>query len=292
MKTLQAKDLDTAEEFLRLNARLIDRRRFAFHFRGGTPEAVLAALRPYENPDGGYGHAFEPDLRGEASQPVPAQHALETLHEVGADDDPAVRRIGDFLASITRPGGGVPFVLPTVRDAPRAPWWQTPDDPPANINPTASLAGLLHLMGADHPWLGPATDFCWGYLEEEGNEPGPYDTLAILAFLDHVPDRKRAEAVFDRIRDALLANVALDPYAEGTHHSPLDFAPSPGGIAHRLFDATVLDAHLDALVDTRLDDGGWTVNFPFWTPIVEPEWRGYITVERLRTLRAYGRLES
>jgi len=37
-------------------------------------------------------------------------------------------------------------------------------------------------------------------------------------------------------------------------------------------------------------DGGWTFNWPVWTPVVEPEWRGAITVEMLLRLRAYGRL--
>ncbi|MEW2356654.1 hypothetical protein [Spirillospora sp. NPDC029432] len=289
MNTLQAKDLDAAEDFLRLNARLIDRHRFALHFRGGPAGAVVAALRPYENPDGGYGHALEPDLRGEASQPVPAQHALQFLHEAGADTDPAVARIGDYLASITRPGGGVPFVLPTVRDTPRAPWWQTPDDPPGSINPTATLAGLLHQMGSRHPWLASATEFSWNYLENGEHEVGPYDALAVLCFLDHVPDRDRAEAAFERVRGPLRAS--LDPAAPDAHHSPLDYAPAPGGFGHRLFDPAAIDAELDALVDARLDDGGWTVDFPFWTPITEPEWRGFVTVERLRTLHAYGRLD-
>jgi hypothetical protein len=32
------------------------------------------------------------------------------------------------------------------------------------------------------------------------------------------------------------------------------------------------------------------VSWDTWTPITEPEWRGHQTVERLKTLRAYGRL--
>ncbi|MGP4025044.1 hypothetical protein [Actinomadura sp. 3N407] len=291
MKVFHHTGLARAAEFMRLNGRLIDRHRFALHFRGGPAAPVLAALRAYENPDGGYGHALEPDLRGEGSQPVPAQHALEILHEAGADDDPAVARTGDYLTSITAPGGGVPFVLPTVRDTPHGPWWQTPDDPPGNINPTGSLAGLLHRAGADHPWLGPATDFCWRHLEHEDTEPGPYDALSILTFLDHVPDRDRAEAAFTRVRDALAAQVALDPDAGGEHHFPLDFAPTPEGHGRRLFTGDVIDAHLDALIDAQDDDGGWDVGFPSWTPITRPEWRGVITVARLRTLHAYGRLK-
>ncbi|GAA4230761.1 hypothetical protein GCM10022254_26350 [Actinomadura meridiana] len=289
MKVLTRIGLDRAAAFMRVNGRLIDRHRFALHFGGGPAGPVLAALRAYENPDGGYGHALEPDLRGEGSQPVPAQHALDVLHQCGADDDPAATRIGDYLSSITKHGGGAPFVLPSVRDTPHAPWWQTQDDPPGAINPTGSLAGMLHRAGSRHPWLGPATDFCWRHLEDGADEPGAYDALSILTFLDHVPDRDRAEAAFIRVRDALAA--ALDPDAEGAHHTPLDFAPTPDGYGRRLFTADTIDAHLDALVDAQDDDGGWNVAFPIWTPITRPEWRGHITVERLRTLRAYGRLK-
>ncbi|RFS85250.1 hypothetical protein D0T12_09355 [Actinomadura spongiicola] len=291
MKVLPASGLDRAAEFLRLNGRLIDRHRFALHFRGGPAGPVLAALRAYENPDGGYGHALEPDLRGEGSQPVPAQHALDVLHECGADDDPRVDRIGDYLASITAPDGGVPFVLPSVRETPHAPWWQTPDDPPGAINPTGTLAGMLYRAGSRHPWLGPATDFCWRHLEDTDTEPGPYDALSILAFLDHVPDRDRAEAAFTRLRDALAAPVTLDPHAAGAQHLPLDFAPTPDGYGRRLFTADAIDAHLDALIDAQADDGGWDVPFLIWTPITRPEWRGLITVERLRTLHAHNRLK-
>ncbi|WP_067475942.1 hypothetical protein [Actinomadura hibisca] len=293
MTTLDATALAQAEEFLRLNARLIDRRRFALHFRDGSPDALLAALRPYANPDGGYGHALEPDLRGEDSQTVPTQHALETLHEAGADDDPAVQRACDFLASVARPDGGVPFVLPTVRDAPHAPWWGTEDDaPPSSINPTASLAGLLHRAGARHPWLDRATDYCWNHLESADTQLGPYDVLAVLAFLEHVPDRDRAQAALTRLRDALLAPVTLDLHAPGHQHYPLDLAPTPDCLARRLFDDDVIDRHLDALAAARLPDGGWTVDFAFWTPITEPEWRGYATVQNLLILQAYGRIKE
>ena len=291
MRVLHDTDLERAAEFMRLNGRLIDRHRFALHFRGGRPEPVLAALRAYENPDGGYGHALEPDLRGEASQPVPAQHALDILNEAGADDDPAVTRIAGYLTSITAADGGVPFVLPSVLDAPHGPWWQVPDGQSGTINPTGSLAGRLHRTGITHHWTGPATDFCWRYLEDGGVQVGPYDAYSVLTFLDLVPDRDRAEAAFARVRDALAAPVALDPHAEGEQHFPLDFAPTPHGFGRRLFSADVIDAHLDALIDAQAADGGWDVNFLIWTPITRPEWRGHVTVERLRTLRAYGRLK-
>jgi hypothetical protein len=289
MKTVTAAAMRSAEQFMQLNARLIDRHRFAWHFGGGPGASVLAALRAYANPDGGYGNGLEPDLRGAASQPVPAQHALEILLETGVADDPAIPRLCDYLAGITAPDGGVPFVLSTVRDAPHAPWWQAADEPVGSLVPTATLAGQLHLLGIDHPWLGQATDFCWTRIDKL-SEAGAYEALAVLTFLDHVPDRDRAAAAFDRLRGSILAHTALDPHASGEVHFPYDFAPDPSGFGRRIYPDDVFDAHLDALVDEQRDDGGWTVNFLTWTPIVGHEWRAHVTLQRLRTLRAYGRL--
>jgi hypothetical protein len=65
-------DLSAASAFIWRSARLIDRYRFAYLFLDGEREAVLAALRPYQNPDGGFGNALEPDLRATLSQPAPA----------------------------------------------------------------------------------------------------------------------------------------------------------------------------------------------------------------------------
>jgi hypothetical protein len=56
-------DLEGAWDFILRNARVLDGRRFAFRFDGGDSADVVAALRPYQNADGGFGHALEPDLR-------------------------------------------------------------------------------------------------------------------------------------------------------------------------------------------------------------------------------------
>lgn len=279
--------LDAANH-LAQHARLLDRLRFAALFADGDRQRVLAVLRAYQNQDGGFGNALEPDLRGAGSQPEPVEVAFHILDELDAFDDPMVTAACDYLASITTEDGGVPFVLPSVRDTPRAPWWETDDDPPGNLVPTASIAGLLHKHGVQHPWLGPATDFCWTAIAGITGQTSPYEARAVFAFLDLVPDRQRAEAEFTRLRDAILATVSLDPHAPGDAHFPLDFAPAPTRLP--LFTQDVLDRHLDALVADQ-KDGGWGGNWLMWTPVVEHEWGGYITVERLKTLRAYGRLQ-
>src|SRR4029453_18860822 len=104
-------DLARAACFLDLHARLIDRRRFAFLFGDGDAAAVVEALRPYRNPDGGVGNALEPDLRAPHRTPQPVALAFDVLEEAEACDDPMVAEACDWLAAVATPDGGVPSVL-------------------------------------------------------------------------------------------------------------------------------------------------------------------------------------
>ncbi len=299
MKILGPTQLDAAETFVWLSGRLLERLRFAFLFRGGPRERVLAALRPYQNADGGFGEALEPDFRGLVSQPTTADQALRLLDEMALFDDPIVRRVCDYLAMISLPGGGVPTMLSDVPRYPHAPWWEPgKGEPRASLLPTAGIAGLLHKHRVDHPWLAPATEFCWAAIDALAEAPPslglPYVIRFALAFLDHVPDRRRAEQAAAALgrRVLQIKAVALDPQASGEVHFVLDYAPEPQTLARRWFDDSLIERHLDALVDAQQDDGGWSINWPTWTPITGLEWRAWQTIQRLKTLRAYDRLPS
>src|SRR5690349_2100041 len=115
-------DLTAAEQFVYANARLIDRHRLAVLLHGEPKRQVVDALSAYRTPDGGFGHALEPDVRCPGSQPSAVLHALDVLAGADALDDPLVDEIGDWLTTITNPDGGVPTVLPSADGYPRAPW--------------------------------------------------------------------------------------------------------------------------------------------------------------------------
>ncbi len=277
-----------AHSFMLNNARLLERHLFAFLFEAGDRQPVHAALLAYQNADGGFGNALEPDKRTNTSQPIDQEVALHILDEIGFDRAIA-HQVCDFLETITTAAGGVPFVLPTVRNAPRAPWWDTDlAAPPASINPTASLAALLHKHKVDHPWLARATDFCWQQLEQ-GELAGGHDFLCALPFLEQVPDRARAERVFARVGAQLLASeqIAYEPDAVGYVFTPLQYAPSPQSMAHSLFEQSTIEKHLDALVHKQQADGGWPIAWPAISPACEMEYRGIVTLGALKTLKAY-----
>jgi hypothetical protein len=281
-------DFAAAEQFMLREARLLERRLFAWRFRNGSAEAVVSALLAFRNDDGGFGNALESDLRGPSSQPVPLERALEILDEVGVWDADVVARACDWLVSATRERGGVPFVLETVTDGPHAPWWEPTGE--AYPNPTAGIAGLLHKHGVAHEWLARATEYLWSALDRVDGV-GPDDAVSVLTFLEHVPDRARARGVFDPLGERILNElVVLDPAAAGYVKTPLEYAPRPDAPARSLFDDATVDAHLDALEAKQQDDGGWPITWEPPSAAAVHEWRGYVTLRSLKVLDDYGRL--
>lgn len=140
---------EKARDFIYRNARPVDLACFQYHFEGGEKENVLNALSYYQNNDGGFGHALEPDCCNPNSSPVQTWAATEVLRKIGfADkDNLLIKGILKYLES------GVDFdkdhnqwlnVIPSNNDYPHAIWWgygQNGSD--FKYNPTACLAGFI-----------------------------------------------------------------------------------------------------------------------------------------------------
>ena len=146
--------LARARGFLYRHARPLDLARFRYHFEQGTREAVLRALAAYQNPDGGFAHALEPDAWNPHSSPIQTWAATELLREIGFSDSahPMVQGILRYLASGADTAGDYWLnCVPSNNDYPHAPWWEASptEDVTHNDNPTACLAGFA-LRHAPH----------------------------------------------------------------------------------------------------------------------------------------------
>ncbi|MGI6690762.1 MAG: hypothetical protein ACOX63_07980 [Christensenellales bacterium] len=137
-----------ARTFIYRNARPLDIARWQYHFENGSKETVLTALAAYQNGDGGFGHALEPDAWNPNSAPIQTWTATEILREIGFTDNthPVIQGILRYLAS------GNDFrsnlwcnTVQSNNDYPHAPWWHTESDSTChhNYNPTACLAGFI-----------------------------------------------------------------------------------------------------------------------------------------------------
>jgi hypothetical protein len=293
-----------ADRFLLNQARLLERRLFATCFLGQPAELVVQALLGYQNPDGGFGHALEPDTRCPASLPVYTEVAFQALAAAGVTGAAAVDSVAtamllracDFLAGAAAradAGGGVPLAFDVIESFPRAAHWTEWTYEPG-LNPTAGLVGLLYQLGIDHPWRESGAAYCWQQLESAGLPGDAHGLSELLVFLEHVPDRERAARHAAGIAAHLpgVSMLNLDPDTPGYGLTPLDLAPEAGSRWRSLFPQDLIDAHLDRLVRSQLDDGGWPIS---WEPPSEAavcEWRGMVTLKALRTLTSYGRLAA
>lgn len=284
-------DLPAAERFIHANARLLDRHRTAVLLHAAPVTPVLDALRAYRNPDGGFGHALEPDIRGPESEPVAAQHALGVLAAVGALGDPMVDDVGAWVTSISEPDGGVPFMLPEAAAHPVAPFFGPPQ--PGGSFLTFAIAGTLLEAGRGGEWLERASEWCWAELER-AEELHAYGIKFALEFLDRTPERERADAAIERLRPRLGedGSLAVAGGQEGERLTPLTLSERPDGRSRAVFTDEQIEADVDRVEGGQQDDGGWTFDHLAWSPGQEVETRGIVTLWALTTLRAHGRLEA
>jgi hypothetical protein len=277
-------------DFIHREARLLERRLFAALFGDGPPEAVVDCVRGYRNPDGGFGHALEPDKRAPSSQPLDVEEALAALDDVDVfDRDLAVDACG-FLETVADERGAVPPLLPSSAAYPRAAHWQ--DATPAGPVPTVGIAALLWKHEVQHPWRERVTSYCWSVVEQLPDEA--HALRECFAFVEHAPDRVRADAAAPKLAAALsrarLFRAEADQ--EGYGLTPLHFAPTPESRWRALFGDEQIDAHLDRLAAEQSIDGGWPITWEPPSMASHIEWRGIETLRALRVLVAYGRTRA
>ncbi|OAB42457.1 hypothetical protein [Paenibacillus glacialis] len=289
---LTSEQSELARTFIYSNARLLDRKRYEFHFEGGTVESVLRTLRMYQNPDGGFGNALEPDIRTASSQPIPTEMALLIMDEIDAFDPDILEGIVSYLQQITIPTtGGAPRAFCSLNADPHAPWWTTEEDHIASMNPTGSILGLLYKQSVitsfyKEPWFEQSVQFVWDNMTKIDTKDY-HDLIQCITFLTNTPDRERATPMLLWLNEQLQqeGTIELDPEAGGYVHKVLDFAPSSSSYCRQWISSEIVTQHLIALANEQQEDGGWPIRWPALSPGNEAEWRGSITVDRLLTLR-------
>jgi len=283
--------LEKGTNFIWKNARLLDRAIFDYHLYGGPQTRIRDVLRAYQNEDGGFGHALEPDLRAPDSQPLFVGFALGILHDNNIHDPEMAYRACDFLARHADLNQGIAAIFPSSKLYPRAAHWENPTSEQPSLDRLTGLVGLVNWQGVRHPWLQKAVEVCLEYATT-----APYDdahnigsTFYLAESLGNVGP---AEQLFNKLSSELLKarfycpDVPVKTYGL----TPLEFAPSPDSFCRRLFTDAQIEAHLDELEAGQDADGGWPI---LWEPPGEMsrwEWRAHKTVINLATLRAYGRI--
>jgi len=287
-------NLSAAKNFMATHARLLDRRRFELLVGEGSADAVLNALEAYRNPDGGYGHGLEPDLRSATSQTGAALHAFEVFDDIAPLTSPRTVELCDWLSSVSLPDRGVPFALPIPDPAGCAPFWAGANSSVSSLQITAVVASMAHRVAAHdpevarHPWLAGATAFCLKSIGELGPKPHALELTFALQLVDRVVGSKpEAQPLLERLGKLIPADGVMHVVggAEDEAMRPLDFAPFPNRPSRAFFSSSTIDAELQRLANKQRKDGGWEVDFDSYSPAAKLEWRGYMTVYALSLLK-------
>jgi hypothetical protein len=271
--------LQRARQFLDASGRDIDRALFAYAFDGASRDGVADALARYQNADGGF-HGLEVDIAAPDSNPFATELALLICIQTGVPRDHEILQAAVHYLEATQDEEGNWRFSAGVYQHPLAPWFQGWEWP--NLNPSCTIAGLLKQLGLGSPELHARVESLFARLARAEDLTGDeFYTVRPYAYYfqpewQH-PQRElyRSGVLWWLIRQADSAEL------DGNHF--FQYAPLPETYAARMLPRDILDRRLERLAAEQQGDGGWPTPY-------DPGWRGWITVQNLLVLKAFGRL--
>jgi hypothetical protein len=293
-----------ARAFINATARPLEQALFAFHFAGGSRDAVITELAKFQNRDGGFASDLESDTRWTGSSPLGTMKALRILSEVTAssDDVHVKAAVRYLLASFDERDGYWHALSKEANSAPHASWWDVSEqtgkcEVESSVFPTAAIAGYLRAYSILLPpgFLERITKSSLDFLSRSPARIAMSDLETLTEFVQSLPRQERAEAV-SKLRSILANVVVRDPRKWDTYNvKPLTFIQSPESPLYEGLEEAV-PANLDYIVSTQQSDGGWGLTWSWekidavaWR-IAEKEWRGAVTLENLEKLEAFHRI--
>jgi len=308
VKKLTQEAFAKARAFIHELARPLEKATFAREFEDGSVDAIFEALASFQNADGGFGRALEPDFRLPDSSVLATTVGLQVLREYDAGvDHPLVQGAMRYLMSTYDAENEVwPIIPPTADSAPHAPWWGYSDDIADSwggflANPRAEIVGYLR----DYAELVPddlrnlLTEAMLVHIERHADGIQMFDLHCYVRLLE----TKRLQStvrtsLMDKLGPVVDRLVATDAAAwEEYVLAPLEIVDRPESpFADQLADAVA--ENLDFAISRQAENGAWEPkwswgdSFPEVWAQAKLDWSGVITVRMLKIINRFGRLEA
>ena len=314
MKKLTAQAYEEIKRWVHQNARPIYLAVWRYHFEGGSADTVIQELAFYQNRDGGFGNALEPDNWSEDASPYTTLYALNILKSLDALDMCHLM-LQDALHYLDRcphiGKAGWLFSIPSNNDAPHAPWWTY--DQEANgyesIGLTAELTGFILLHTAPESDLYQKAVKLAGDMIDKLKSPGRYGDMGIGGYCVLLTCIQKAGLTgqFDaeRLSKALHKQV-YDTIERDTGKwisygvRPSNYIQSPDSPYYQANEA-IVQAELDYLIDTRPAGGVWPISWSWFDnndkykrefAISENWWKAIKATDKVLLLKRFGRVDS
>lgn len=308
MRKLSREAYGEIKNWMYRNARPLDLALWRRRFEGGQDGDVLAALRAYQNEDGGFGHALDCDNWNPNSAPYNACLAVGIFTGLRLFD-PKHAMVGEMLDDLGKtefysPELGWHFTVPTNDGFPHAPWWSfsARNNYANGFHATGALAGYVLRCGDEKSPAYSRALAASRAMAEKIEARGKGDIHEVGAYAAWLPGARAAKLDFDL--DALggtvaeLVNEAIerDP-AKWPRYSmrPSQYIDGPES-PYYAGNEEILEAELDYILDTRFEKGVWDISwewgaYPNEFAIARRWWQGSRAAATVALLKAFGRIE-
>ena len=297
---------EASRRYIVSTARPLDIARFHLAFDGAPVISVLDALISYQNPDGGFGHALEPDLRAPESSILCTSLAFQVLRSIGATPDLTLVSSGItyLLKTLDRQKATWRIIPAAAERSPHAPWWnqsgREQEFDSFSLNPTAEILGYLYdYLGDSHrEILALVSDRVITHLASLEK----IEMHELLCCLRLLQSESLPPEVDRPIRQKVLQLVDLtlsyDPAQWKVYGlRPLQVVEEPASPFMNGREEMVA-VNLDYEISSQNSDGSWPLTwswggaFPDDWKSASRDWLGIITLDKLMLLKRFHRIEG
>ena len=223
-------DRNKAIQYILENARPLELAIYKYFFENKSNQAVIDELAKFQNADGGFGHALEPDFFNSNSSPIATNDAIITLCRVNAldRDSDIVKGIVRYLAShdsFDEDKKRWLFAIDSNKDYPHAIWWEKKGDGISKFNPSISLASFMICYGTRTPLyeeiIKEGLDFLKNGEEISGDDVNCYLLAYELLTSNNINDIVDLNVFKDLLSKAIENCICKDISKYGVEYVPM-----------------------------------------------------------------------
>ena len=272
-------DVGKARSFVYRNGTLLERALFAGLFDDGCLERLQRIILCYKNPDNGFGHGLEHDLKAPQSNPLALEYLLGVMKHTGLPAGSILDDIAEWVEAQMDERGGLRNP-PETREYPLAPWWQ---EKGGQTMPDSIVGNLIHFGCATPTLIEKTKKWALANHTPESIRENQWLFMAYHVFdfffaVDNLPG-------LAGFQQATVENIVACAIAapKNQYDSLFAFAPTPDSMIAGALPDGLLDRCLDSLSDAQQDEGHWLDQHNL------PQWYTMTTINVLLALKRYGR---
>lgn len=313
MKAISKKEFEEIRFWFYRNARHLELALWQYYFENGSKEKVLSALSYYQNNDGGFGQALEPDSWNPNSSPYTTSKVIQILKEIEFEDiqHPIIQGIFKYLESgVYCSEYGWNFNIPSNDDYPHAPWWTYNEEANAveGIGVTAEIVSyILKFTDKEAELYRKAiafTDILLSKLAAADNFGdmgiGGYCILLNSIRQSELAARYDFHALTVRLCQLVNRSIVRETSKWPFYGvRPSDYIKSPESPYYK-GNEEIVATELDYLIDTRHEAGVWDITWSWFEnnekyakefAISENWWKAIKAIDNVNFLRNFNRID-